>query len=203
MRQKSAPYFGGALFCCATNALINNFNKVRLTRADHPLGVRKAVHVNCDPASVDEHEVRIPDQSEMVRPISLNEELFRVPAKTEHFGVTRSELVLVHSRRLVRVHVRLACARTCPRLIPVYARLILVYVPSATLNIRLSTRICARLRLRLWLGRLLLLRGAHFLSFCRRSSLRFLRLSLRCRLLLVRCCLAYGHERQCQRRYRC
>jgi len=198
MRQKSAPHFSGALFCCATNALINNFNKVRLARADHALGVRKAVHVNCDPASVYEHEVRIPDQSEMVRPISLNEELFRVPSKTEHFGVTRHELVLVHSRRgLVRApHVSLARARTHPGSS-------LVYVPSATLNIRLSTDICARLRLRLWLGRLLLLRGAHFLPFRWRSSLRFLRLSLRCRLLLVRCCLAYGHERQRQRRYRC
>src|SRR6266576_4109870 len=184
MREKSAPYFGGALFCCATNALINNFNKVRLTRADHALGVRKAVHVNCDPASVHEHEVRIPDQSEMARPISLNEEFFRVPAKTEHFAVTRHELVLVHSRRgLVRApHVSLARARTCPRLIPVYARLILIYVPSATLNICLSTHICARLRLRLWLGRFLLLRGAHLLCFRRRSSPRFLRLSLRCRL---------------------
>src|SRR5258707_2779895 len=149
MRKKSAPHFGGALFCCATSALFNNFNKVRLARADHALGVRKAVHVNCDPAPVHEYEVRISDQPEMARPISLNEELFRVPSKTEHFAVTRSELVLVHSRRLVRVHVRLACARTCPRLIPVYARLILVYVPSATLNIRLSTRICAGLRLRL------------------------------------------------------
>lgn len=111
--KKSAPQCSGALFCCATNALINNFNKVRLARADHVLGVRKAVHVNCDPTSVYEHEVRIPDQSEMARPISLNEELFRVPSKTEHFGVTRSELVLVHSRRLVRArHVSLARART-------------------------------------------------------------------------------------------
>src|SRR6266436_4354549 len=159
MRKKSAPQFSGALFCCATNALINNFNKVRLTRADHALGVRKAVHVNCDPASVNEYKVRISDQPEMGRPISLNEELFRVPSKTEHFGVTRHELVLVHSRRrrLVRARrVSLARARTHPGSS-------LVYVPTATLNIRLSTRICARLRLRLWLGRLLLLRGAHFL----------------------------------------
>src|SRR6266436_3378638 len=141
MRKKSAPHFSGALFYCATNALFNNFNKVRLTWADHALGVRKAVHVNCDPASVNEYKVRISDQPEMGRPISLDEELFRVPSKTEHFGVTRRELVLVHSRRgLVRApHVSLARARTCPRLIPVYARLILVYVPSATLNICLST----------------------------------------------------------------
>src|SRR5438034_8215423 len=194
MRQKKRPAFQRSAFLLRNEcALFNNFNKVRLARADHALGVRKAVHVNCDPASVHEHEVRIPDQSEMARPISLNEELFRVPAKTEHFAVTRHELVLVHSRRgLVRApHVSLARARTCPRLIPVYARLILVYVPSATLNIRLSTHICARLRLRLWLGRLL--RGAHLLCFRRRSSLRFLRLSLRRSLLLLPC-LAYGHE---------
>jgi hypothetical protein len=79
MRQKSAPHFSGALFCCATNALINDFNKVRLARADHALGVGKAVHVNCEPVSVHEHEVRIPDQSEMARAVSLNEELFRMP----------------------------------------------------------------------------------------------------------------------------
>jgi hypothetical protein len=141
MRQKKRPHFSGALFCCATNALVNNFNKVRLARANHALGVHKAVHVNCDPASVYEHEVRIPDQSEMTRAVSLNEELFRVPSKTEHFGVTRPELVLVHSRRrLVRArHVSLARARTRPG----------SSLPSATLNIRLSTHICARLRLRL------------------------------------------------------
>src|SRR5213080_252037 len=117
MKTRKAPRISAERFSvCATNALINNFNKVRLTRADHALGVRKAVHVNCDPASVHEHEVRIPDQSEMVRPISLNEELFRVPSKTEHFGVTRRELVLVHSgRRLVRArHVSLARSRTHP-----------------------------------------------------------------------------------------
>src|SRR6266853_5948170 len=103
MRKKSAPQFSGALFCCATNALFNNFDKVRLARANHALGVRKAVHVNCDPASVNEYKVRISDQPEMARPISLNEELFRVPSKAEHIGVTRHELVLVHSRRgLVR-----------------------------------------------------------------------------------------------------
>jgi hypothetical protein len=56
------------------------------------LGVRKAVHVNCDPAPIYEQEVRISDQPEMTRAVSLNEELFRVPSKTEHFGVTRSEL---------------------------------------------------------------------------------------------------------------
>src|SRR5213080_4408872 len=98
MRQKSAPHFSGALFCCATTALINNFDKVRLARADHALGVRKAVHVNCDPASVHEYKVRISDQPEMARAVSLNEELFRMPPKTEHLGMTRSELFLVHRR---------------------------------------------------------------------------------------------------------
>src|SRR5437016_8954522 len=177
-REKAPRISSGALLCRAKDALINNFNKVRFARADHALGVRKAVHVNCDPASIYEHEVRIPDQSEMVRPISLNEELFRVPSKTEHFGVTRRELVLVHSgRRLVRDrHVSLASVRTHPCSS-------LVYVPSATLNIRLSPYVCARLRFCLWFVRLL--RGAHLLSFCRRCRLRFLRLPLR--LLWLRC----------------
>ena len=141
MPKKSAPHFQRSAFCSATNALFNNLNKVRLARADHALGVRKAVHVNCDPASVYEHEVRISDQPEMTRAVSLNEELFRVPSKTEHFGVTRPELVLVHSRRgLVRArHVSLARARTRPG----------SSLSSATLNIRLSTHSCARLRLRL------------------------------------------------------
>src|SRR5207248_7683995 len=80
--------------------------------------------------------------------------------------------------------VSLVRARTCPRLIPVYPRLFPVYVRSATLNVRLSTHICARLRLRLWLGRLL--RGAHLLCFRGRSSLGVFRLPLRL-LWLLRC----------------
>ena len=80
-------------------ALINNFNKVRLAGANYPLRVGKAVYVNRDPAAVHEHEVEISDQSEMVRPVPLDEELFRMPPKAEHFAVTRSELFLVNRRR--------------------------------------------------------------------------------------------------------
>jgi len=113
---KKRPAFSGALFVhCADDALFDN-NKVRITRADHPLRIDKAVHVNRDPAAVHEYEVRVPDQSEMVRTISLDEELFRMPPKTEHFGMTRSELFLVHRRRLTCVHVRLARAGTRARL---------------------------------------------------------------------------------------
>ena len=96
--------------CRANNALIN-YNKVRVARADHTLRVYKPVHVNRDPAAVQEDEVGIADQPEMVRPVSLDEELFRMPPETEHFAMTRSELFLVYRRRLIRVHVRLARAR--------------------------------------------------------------------------------------------
>src|SRR5205823_6287742 len=110
---------------------------------------------------------------EMVRPESLDEELLRMPPKTEHLAVTRPELLLIHCRRLIRApHVRLARARTYPRLSPVYVR-------SATLNIRLSTHACAHLRFCLRFSCLLLLRVAHFLSFRRRCRLRFVRLPLR------------------------
>ena len=34
--------------CRAKDALVNNFNKLRIADADHPLRVRKAVHVNRD-----------------------------------------------------------------------------------------------------------------------------------------------------------
>ena len=110
--KKSAPHFQrGAFVCCAKDALVNNFNKLRIARADHPLRVRKAVHVNRDPTAVHEYEVRIIDQPEMTRAISLNEELFRMPAETEHFTMTRSELFLVYRRRLICVpDVRLAGA---------------------------------------------------------------------------------------------
>ncbi len=120
--------------CRANNALIN-YNKVRVARADHALRVCKPVHVNRDPAAVQEDEVGIPDQPEMVRPVSLDEELFRMPPKTEHFAMTRSELFLVYRRRLIRVHVRLARARMRTRFIPVYVR-------SVTLNVRLSAYVC-------------------------------------------------------------
>src|SRR6266480_4599616 len=171
--KKALRVFSEALLCRAKDALLN-FNKARIACADHPLRIYEAVHVNRDPAVVHEHEVRVPDQPEMVRPESLDEELLRMPPKTEHFAMTRLELLFVHRRRLI--HVRLARARTRPSLSPVYVRP--VYVLSTTLNVRLSTHVCAglrfcRLRFRLRLG--LLLRGTHLLAF-RRS----------CRLLLRR-----------------
>src|SRR5213083_3753075 len=114
-QKKALRISSGALLCRAKDALLN-FNKVRIACADHPLRIYEAVHVNRDPAVVHEHEVRVPDQPEMVRPESLDEELFRMPPKTEHFGVTRPELLLVHRRRLTRApHVRLARARACAR----------------------------------------------------------------------------------------
>src|SRR2546430_14793949 len=134
MPKKSAPHFSGALLCCAEAALLN-FNKLGIAGADHPLRIHEAVHVNCDPATVHEREVRVADQPEMVRPESLDEELFRMPPKTEHFAVTRLELLHVHLRRLI--HVRLARARACASLSPVYVGP--VYVLSTTLNVRLST----------------------------------------------------------------
>ena len=97
--------------CRADGALIN-YNKVRVARADNALCVCKPVHVNRDPAAVYEHEVAVPDQSEMARPVSLDEELLRMPPETEHFAMTRSELVLVYRRCLIRVHVCLAGTRT-------------------------------------------------------------------------------------------
>ena len=159
----------------AEDALIN-FNEVRIARADYPLGIYEAVHVNRYPTALHEHEVRVPDQSEMVRPESLDEEFFRMSPKTEHFAVTRPELFLVHRRRLIRVpHVRLARARTRAGFIP-------VYVLSGTLNVRLCTYICARLRFCLRLARL---PGVCLLPFRWRRSLRFFRLCLR--LLRLRC----------------
>jgi hypothetical protein len=103
-RKKSAPHFSGALLCVAQkNALFNNFNKVRFARADHSLRVCKTIHVNRDPTAVHEYEVRIPHQPEMARTVSLDEELFRMPSKTEHLTMTRHELFLVHRRRLICV----------------------------------------------------------------------------------------------------
>src|SRR5439155_18651700 len=102
-RQKNAPRISsGAILCRAEDALFK-FNKLRIARADHPLREYEAVHVNRDPAVVHEHEVRVPDHPEMVRPESLDEELFRRPPKTEQFAMTRPELFLVHRRRLIRV----------------------------------------------------------------------------------------------------
>ena len=59
-------------------------------------------------------------------------------AKTEHFAVTRPELLLVHRRCLAR-------ARTRSSFTP-------VHVLSATLNIRLSSYVCVRLRFCLRFG---------------------------------------------------
>src|SRR5262245_2374460 len=134
----------------------------------------------------------------MTDAVSLDEELFRVPSETEYFSVTGPELFLVHGRRLICVHVRLARARagTC-------ARLILVYLLSATLNVRLSTYVRAGLRFCLFVA--LIRRGTHLLPLCGCSSLRLFRLRIRLlliRLLLVRR-LAQGHKRQCHCRYCC
>ena len=169
--KKSAPHFQrGAFVCRAKECANNNYNKVRFARADHPLRVCKPVHVNRDPAAVQEDEVGIADQPEMVRPVSLDEELFRMPPKTEHFAMTRSELFLVYRRRLIRVHVRLARARMRTSFSPVHVR-------SVTLNLCLSAYVCSRLRFCLRFA--LLLRGSHFFSFRWGSSLRFLSLLLR------------------------
>jgi hypothetical protein len=109
--KKALRIPSGALLCRAEDALLN-YNKLRIARADHPLCKYKAVHVNRDPAVVYEHEVRVPDQPDMVRSESLDEELFRMPPKTKHFAVTRPELLFVHRRRLIRArHVSLARAR--------------------------------------------------------------------------------------------
>src|SRR4030095_4987593 len=134
MPKKALRISSGALLCSAENALINNFDKIRIARADHPLRIYKAVNVNRDPAAIHEHEVRIPDQPEMSVPESLDEDLLRMPSKTEHFAVTRLELLLVHRRRLIHVRLARARVRTCARLIPVYVR-------SATLNVRLPTHV--------------------------------------------------------------
>src|SRR6266480_3492253 len=155
-RKKKRSAVSAERFCAAQRDALLNFNKVRIACADHPLRIYEAVHVNRDPAVVHEHEVRVPDQPEMVRPKSLDEEFLRMPPKTEHFAMTRLELLHVHLRRLI--HVRLARARTRPSLSPVYVRP--VYVLSTTLNVRLSTHVCAglrfcRLRFRLRLGLLL------------------------------------------------
>src|SRR5947199_10820811 len=188
-RKKKRPAFSSGALLCRAEAALLNFNKLRIACADHPLRVYKAVHVNRDPATVHEREVRIPDQPDMILAESLNEELLRMPPKTEHFAVTRLELLHVHPRGLVYIrlirapHVRLARARTCARLIPVDTRFIPVYVRSAALNVRLSTYVGSRFRFCLPFA--LLLPGTHLLPFRRRSSLRFLRLPLR--LLWLRC----------------
>src|SRR4029453_10785754 len=155
------------------DALINNCNKLRIARANHPLRIHEAVHVNRGPAAIHEHEVRVSEQPEMVGAVSLDEELFRMLPQTEHLTVTRSELFLVYRRGLICVHVRLARARA-----RTHPRFILSYLLGATLNVRLFTYVCARLRFCLRFGRLLLLRGTHLLALRRRSRLRVFRLRI-------------------------
>src|SRR5207244_4710942 len=129
----------------AANSLLDH-DKLRIACADYELRIYKAVYVNRDPAAVHEHEIRVPDQPEMARAEPLDEELFRMPPKTEHFAVTRPELLLVHCRRLTRAfHVRLVRARTYASFIPAYARLISVHLLSTTLNVRLSAYVGVRL----------------------------------------------------------
>src|SRR5580765_449096 len=98
----------------------------------------------------------------MVRPVSLDEELFRMPPKTENLAMTRSELFLVHRCRLARARMRI-------RLSPVYI--------GATLNVRLSPHVCTGLRFCLRFVRLLLGR-THLLALRGRSSLGFFRLRI-------------------------
>ena len=140
IQKKALRISSGALLGSAENTLINNFDKIRIAWADHPLRIHKAVNINRDPAAIHEREVRIPDQPEMSFPESLDEELLRMPPKTEHFSVTRPELLLVHRRRLIHVrlirafHVRLISGRTFPRRI-------FLYLLRTTLNVLLSMNV--------------------------------------------------------------
>src|SRR5205814_8096213 len=86
-QKKATSISSGSPLCRAEDALINNFNKVRIACADHPLRKYEAVHVNRDPTAVHEHEECIPDQPDMVRSESFDEELFRMPPKIKHFAV--------------------------------------------------------------------------------------------------------------------
>jgi hypothetical protein len=155
--QKKRSAVGGALLSRAKVALLN-FYKVRIARADDSLRVYKAIHVNCHPAAIHKHEIRVPDQPEMVGPISLDKELLRMAAKTEQFTMTRLELL----------HVRVRRARTRASLIRVYS--------LPTLDVRLAMHVCAGFRFRLRFARFLRI---YLFSFRRRSSLRLIRLPLR------------------------
>src|SRR6266700_4113528 len=150
---KKRSAFRGALLSYADDALLH-FYKLGLAGADHPLCIDKTVHVNGDPATVHEREVRVPDQPDMVCPVALNEKLFRMPPETENLAMTRHEFIFVHRRRLIRArHVCLARARTHTTLFRS------VYLLGATANVRLSTYLCARFRFCLRFA--LLLCGAH------------------------------------------
>src|SRR5262245_41470873 len=82
LTQKKAPCISAGRFCVTQSVRLLNNDKVRVTLADHALRVGKTVHINRDPAAVYEHEVAVPDQSEMARSVSLDEELFRMPSET-------------------------------------------------------------------------------------------------------------------------
>jgi hypothetical protein len=45
-QKKALRISSGALLRRAEAALVNNCNKVRIARADYPLGIYEAVHVN-------------------------------------------------------------------------------------------------------------------------------------------------------------
>src|SRR5437764_937265 len=169
MPKKAPRRSSGALLCVAQRMRLVNFDEFRITWANHLFAVDKAVHVNRDPAAVHEDEVGVPDQPEMVRSKSLDEELLRMPPKAEHFTVTRPELLFVHGRFLARARAR--------------SSFTLVHVLSATLSIRLSTYVCVRLRFCLRFVRLL--RSTHLFPFRRLCRLRVVCLPLR--LLRLRC----------------
>src|ERR1044072_37060 len=101
--KKKRSAFSAERFCVAHKDALINYKIIRIALADHPLRVYKAVHINRNPAGVYEHKVSIPDQPEMVRPKSLDEELLRMPTKTEHFAMARLELLHVHLRGLIHV----------------------------------------------------------------------------------------------------
>src|SRR5207244_3561884 len=112
-----------------------------------------------------ENEVRLPDQAKMGRSESLDEELFGMAPKTEHFAVTRLELLHVY------LHVRLICARTRFSFPVRVLNTILV-----ALNVRLSAHLCGGLSFCLRFA--LLLCGAFLFSFGRRCRLGFCGLPL-------------------------
>src|ERR1041385_1378323 len=151
--KKSAPHFQRSAFCQTANSLID-CDKVRIALADHALRIDKSVHVNRHPATVHEHEVRVPDQPEMVLSISLDEEVFRMPPKAEHIAVTRSELLLVHGRRLTGApNVRrtrgsdVGLARAGARAgSGAHTSFMSVHVRAVTLHVRLTTHGRTRVR---------------------------------------------------------
>jgi hypothetical protein len=59
--KKKAPRISSGALSCRTKDALINLNKVQIARADHPLRIYKAVHVNCYPAAVHEREVCVAD----------------------------------------------------------------------------------------------------------------------------------------------